>query len=189
MSLYCAFDSGGTNPGPQPLSNTPDSLNQRLRKLLPRLRKFAYSLTLNLADADDLMQGTVERALVRDAPDHDDEALLRWMFRVCRNLWVDEIRARRVRGLTDPDPVDVDTQVGDGEHTLMGILEAGEVHQAMQQLGEEQRMVLELVAVEGYAYREAAELLDVPVGTVMSRLARARKQLAALLHGGNNSPP
>lgn len=161
-----------------------DTLNQRLRRLLPRLRRFAYSLTLNLADADDLTQATVERALTRNVPQGDDEALLRWMFRVCRNLWVDELRSRRVRGLDDPDPADVDAQSGDGEATLTGALAASEVQAAMAKLGEEQRAVLELVAVEGYTYREAAEVLAVPVGTVMSRLARARKQLAALLEPG-----
>ncbi|MDZ7668200.1 MAG: RNA polymerase sigma factor [Gammaproteobacteria bacterium] len=160
-----------------------------LFSVLPRLRKFAYSLTGNLPDADDLLQNTVERALTRNPPQEDAEALARWLFTVCRNLWVDEIRARKVRGLDDPAPADVEAQGSDGEPELMGVLQARELEQAMQSLSEDHRVILMLVAVEGYSYREAAELLDVPVGTVMSRLARARSQLAESLGDGNNSPP
>lgn len=160
-----------------------------LLSVLPRLRKFAYSLTGNLPDADDLLQNTVERALTRNPPQADAEALARWLFTVCRNLWVDEIRARKVRGLNDPAPADVDAQASDGEQELMGALYVHELDQAMRSLSEDHRVVLLLVAVEGYSYREAAELLDVPVGTVMSRLARARRQLAESLQNGNNPPP
>lgn len=160
-----------------------------LMSVLPRLRKFAYSLTGNLPDADDLLQNTVERALTRNPPQADPEALARWMFTVCRNLWVDEIRARKVRGLDDPAPLDVEAQANDGEQALMGTLHVDELDQAMGSLSEDHRVVLLLVAVEGYSYREAAELLDVPMGTVMSRLARARSQLADVLQAGNNPPP
>lgn len=157
-----------------------------LLSVLPRLRKFAYSLTGNLPDADDLLQNTVERALTRNPPREDSEALARWLFTVCRNLWVDEIRARKVRGLDDPAPPDVEAQASDGERELMGTLHLHELDQAMRLLSEDHRVVLLLVAVEGYSYREAADLLDLPVGTVMSRLARARSQLAQGLEDGNN---
>ncbi len=160
-----------------------------LLAVLPQLRRFAYSLAGNLTDADDLLQNTVERALTRNPPQEDTEALTRWMFTVCRNLWVDEIRARKVRGLDDPAPADVEAQASDGEQELMGTLHVHELDQAMRLLSEDHRVVLMLVAVEGYSYREAADLLDVPVGTVMSRLARARSQLAGVLQGGNNPPP
>lgn len=156
---------------------------------LPRLRRFACSLTGNLPDADDLLQSTVERALTRNPPEGDAEALARWLFTVCRNLWVDEMRARKVRGLVDPAPPDMDAQAIDGEQELMGTLRLHELQRAMGLLSEDHRTVLVLVAVEGYSYLEAAELLDVPVGTIMSRLARARSQLADELQDGNNPPP
>ncbi|MFW6093447.1 MAG: RNA polymerase sigma factor [Pseudomonadota bacterium] len=157
--------------------------------VLPRLRKFAYSLTGNLPDADDLLQNTVERALTRQPPQHDREALARWLFTVCRNLWIDEIRARKVRGAGDPAPPEAQDQPDDAQSNPLDTVAVRELDRAVQALGEEQRAVLLLVAVEGYDYREAAELLDIPVGTVMSRLSRARRRLAEQLGSGNKSSP
>jgi len=123
------------------------------------------------------MQDTVERVLEKGVPESVD--VLRWMFKVCRNLWIDELRAGQVRrkaaqrgAAAEPDSVS-------GEDVALGELTLREVDQAMAALPEEQRAVLALVAVEGLSYREAAEVLDTPIGTVMSRLARARAALAA----------
>lgn len=125
------------------------------------------------------MQSTVERLLAKGVP--DDADLTKWMFRVCKNIWIDEIRARRVRGPhTDPDALDSIASI-DGERAVMGRIALGEVHAAMDRLPEEQRLVLALVALEGRSYREAAEILETPVGTVMSRLARARRAVAEML--------
>lgn len=145
--------------------------------ILPNLRRFALSLAGNLADADDLLQSTVERVLVRGLP--DDAELLPWTMKVCRNLWIDEIRSRKVRGNLAKDPTFGDEQVVAGEEEQIGKLSLREVQGVLAEMPEEQRAVLELVAVEGYSYKQAAEVLDTPIGTVMSRLARARKSLAA----------
>jgi RNA polymerase sigma factor (sigma-70 family) len=168
---------------------TADAMRAAIVQALPRVRRFAYSLTAHVADADDLLQSTVERALARGAPHDEPEALLKWMFTVCRNLWIDELRARKVRGFDDPDRADVDVQSRDGEGDILGTLAIDELDIAMSRLAAEQRAVLELVAVEGFSYREAAEVLEIPVGTVMSRLARARAALARALAPGNNSAP
>jgi RNA polymerase sigma-70 factor (ECF subfamily) len=148
---------------------------QELIAILPNVRRFALSLAGNLPDADDLLQSTVERLLERGLP--DDAPLLPWTMKVCRNLWIDEIRSRKVRRNATENPTLTDDQVVCGERQMIGQLSLREVQAALGNLPGEQRAVLELVAVEGYSYREAAELLGTPIGTVMSRLARARSAL------------
>ena len=148
-------------------------------EVLPRLRRFAVSLTGNRHDADDLLQSTVERVLTRAMPDNVDVS--KWMFRILRNLWIDEIRARDVRLKAAERPEWQDEQIVAGEDAVLGELTLREVERAMSALPAEQREVMSLVAVEGFSYREAAEVLDVPIGTIMSRLARARAGLAKQL--------
>ena len=154
--------------------------HDELVAVLPNLRRFALSLAGNLADADDLLQGTVERILQRGLP--DDADVLPWAMKVCRNLWIDEVRARKVRQTAAADPQLADEQVVAGEDEQIGKLSLREVHATMQRMPEEQRAVLMLVAVEGYSYRQAAAALDAPIGTIMSRLARARAALADKLN-------
>lgn len=146
---------------------------------LPRVRRFARGLTGNQADADDLLQSTVERVLQRGVPEGVE--LLKWMFKVCRNLHIDEIRSRQVRERAAARPELAEESVVSGEAVAIGELSLREVERAMALLSEEQRAVISLVAVEGLSYREAAEVMDIPIGTVMSRLARARATLADLL--------
>lgn len=163
-------------------------LNDRqdeLVEILTNIRRFAYSLTSNMADADDLMQSTVERVLERGLP--DEVPLLPWCLRICRNLWIDEIRSRKVRTEAAREPDVMGEQVLMGEQQVLGEISLGEVQDALRSMTEDQRAVLELVAIEGYSYKEAAEVLDVPVGTVMSRLARARSTLAE--RSGQNEMP
>ena len=143
--------------------------------MLPNIRRFAASLTGNLADADDLLQSTVERVLQKGLP--DDAEVLPWSLRVCRNLWIDELRAKKVRQQASRDPAVIGEQVMDGEQQVLGEMALTEVQEVMRSMPDEQRAVLELVAVEGFSYKEAAGVLDVPIGTIMSRLARARATL------------
>lgn len=136
------------------------------------------SLTGSEADADDLLQGTVERLLSRGVP--ADAHTARWAYRVCKNLWIDELRSREVRTrhatgvIQAGEAVEVSPSAevqSEGERSLAA------VKNALAALPEEQRLSLTLVAVEGKSYAEAAEILEVPIGTIMSRIARARKQL------------
>lgn len=149
---------------------------QELLEVLPNIRRFAVSLTGNVADADDLLQSTVERLLTKGLP--DDAEVLPWSLRVCRNLWIDETRAQKVRRDATREPAAQGEQVLEGERQVLGEMTLAEVQQVLQSMSEDQRSVLELVAVEGYSYKEAAAVLEVPLGTVMSRLARARSTLA-----------
>jgi len=152
-------------------------------ELVPRVRRFALSLTGNACDADDLVQSTVERALSRGIPPEAEPR--RWLFRVCRNLWIDEVRGRAVRHRHLEHPAGVD---GEGLGDPSGNVDRRALEEAlaaMQTLSSEHREVLSLVAIEGCSYREAAAVLEVPVGTIMSRLARARATLASRLGAGD----
>ncbi|MEX2475853.1 RNA polymerase sigma factor [Marinobacter sp.] len=154
-------------------------MHQEITEILPRLRRFAYSLTGSMADADDLLQNTVERLLARTVP--EDVDLTKWAFRVCRNVWIDECRARKVRRDAAEHPELTDGQVVDGERQATKEIEWNRVDAAMSALPEDQRQIISLVAIQGMPYKIVAEILDVPKGTVMSRLARARAALSEAL--------
>lgn len=154
---------------------------QELLDGLPNIRRFAMSLAGNLADADDLLQSTVERLLTRGLP--HEAPVLPYALTICRNLWVDEIRSRRTRE-TAKSEASLAGEGADGERTAVGELSLREAQAAIGALPVEQRAVLELVSVEGCSYKEAASILDIPIGTVMSRLARARAALADRLDSG-----
>lgn len=150
-------------------------MQQDITELLPRLRRFAYSLTGSVSDADDLLQNTVERLLARGLP--EDADITKWAFRVCRNVWIDECRARKVRREATENPELSDGQVVNGEHQTTKEIEWSRVDAAMARLPQDQRQIISLVAIQGMPYKIVAEILEVPKGTVMSRLARARAAL------------
>ncbi len=162
-----------------------DALRQGIVELLPRLRRYAYALTGARADADDLLQATVERLLNKGAP--QEVNLDKWTFRVCKNIWIDEIRARNVRYLAAASGKVGGDERLDGERVIMDQIAFSEVNDAMRQLPDEQRAALSLIALEGFTYAEAAETLNAPIGTIMSRISRARKALINILGEGTIS--
>jgi RNA polymerase sigma-70 factor, ECF subfamily len=154
----------------------------QLIAVLPRLRRFARGLTGAAAEADDLVQAACERALAREHQFQEGTRFDSWMFRIVQTVWIDQLRAREVRkedGDVAEDRLGSDMPV----RRIEARLALGEVRLAVERLPPEQRAVLLLVTVEGLSYKEAASVADVPVGTIMSRLARARialhQQLAA----------
>jgi RNA polymerase sigma-70 factor, ECF subfamily len=155
-------------------------IQEEIVALLPRLRRFARSLTGGQDVADDLVQIGVEKALRGIAGFSPGTRLDAWMFRILRNSWIDMIRARRDTTSTDTDVVEM-LAGEDGRKTTEASLHLADVRRAMDTLPEEQRVVLMLVCVEGMRYREVAAALEIPEGTVMSRLSRARLALAAKL--------
>ena len=151
-----------------------------LVQILPRLRRFARGLAGAADQADDLVQTSVEKALRNLDSFTSGTRLDAWMFRIIRNTWIDTVRSRKTTEPFDTDAAD--TLAGsDGRTTTEARLHLAEVRRAMAQLPEDQRVVLMLVCVEGMRYREVAEALDIPEGTVMSRLSRARLALAEAL--------
>ena len=147
-----------------------------LLDLLPRLKRFCLALTGRDHDADDLLQATAERLLTRPMPSDADPS--KWAFRVCKNIWIDEIRSRKVRQATPIDEAP-ETAPFDGERAAVAQLSLGQVCEALDNLPDEQRIAVSLVSIEGYSYKEAAEIMNAPIGTVMSRLSRARSALAS----------
>ena len=149
--------------------------------LLPRLRRFAHALSRSRADADDLTQITLERALRSRDQWQAGTRLDSWLYRIMRNLWIDTARARSRRAKIEA-PAEEAEQVGQDPRSAMdAALDLGRAMNAMSELPDEQREVVALVLVEGFGYRETAEMLDLPIGTVASRLARGRTALLALL--------
>lgn len=151
---------------------------------LPRLRRFCQGLAGNAQDGDDLMQSTVERALSRA---HQFEAGTRvdsWMFRIAQNLRIDAARAALRRG-TQVSVDDLPETMGeDGRATVENRSDLAAAQRALLAVPEDQRAAFLLVVVEGMSYREAADTLEVPVGTIMSRLARARGRIEQVVGRG-----
>ncbi len=158
-----------------------DQTRAEIAALLPRLRRFARALTGQVADADDIVQIAMERALTRLDQFQEGTRLEAWLFSIVRNAWIDEARARTRRAKVFAPPELGESVGDDGDAALHAKLEADDVWAAMRRLPEEQREVVALVCVEGLAYREAAETLNVPIGTVTSRLARGREALQLML--------
>jgi RNA polymerase sigma-70 factor, ECF subfamily len=152
------------------------ALSAELPTLLPRLWRFALRLSGDRHDAEDLVQRGCVRALERSHQLQPGTSTLSWVFSIIHTLWLNEVRARQIRSRgrmqwseeladTVADPGALDPEIYTLHRQIVG---------AIEKLPEAQRSVMLLVAVEGLSYREAAAALDVPVGTVMSRLARAR---------------
>lgn len=158
-----------------------DHTRDEIVALLPRLRRFARALTGQTADADDIVQIAVERALVRIDQFQEGTRLEAWLFGIVRNAWIDEARARTRRAKVFAAPELGESVGDDGAAAMQAKLEADEVWAAMRRLPDEQREAVALVCVEGLAYREAAETLGVPIGTLTSRLARGREALQHML--------
>ncbi len=159
-----------------------DVFSEQLVASLPRLRRFARGLAGSTAQADDLVQAACERALSRRHQFQEGTRFDSWMFRIVQTLWIDQIRSREVRkedGEIEDDRLGSDEPVRRAEARLA----LDEVRRAIERLPPDQRAALMLVTVDGFSYKEAADIAQVPVGTIMSRLARARAALAALLEG------
>ncbi len=153
-----------------------------LVELLPRLRRFALSLTGNMDEADELVQAACERALSRQHQWRTGTRLDSWMFKIMHRMLIDDRKSMRRRKLHILFEEERFTGIlRDGMKKLEARLELKKVAGAMRQLSDNDRVILSLVCVDGMSYRDAAETLQIPPGTVMSRLARARRKLHGLL--------
>ena len=159
-----------------------------LPDMLPRLWAFALRISGDRHDAEDLVQRACVRALERAHQLQPDTDPLSWMFSIVHSTWINELRARSVRKRSsmewDDDFLEnVADPVDKGPETQ---LMHSQIISAVERLPEAQRVVMLLIAVEGLSYQEAAEVLEVPIGTVMSRLSRARQAVGALF--GTHDP-
>lgn len=168
------------------MSSGPATVRGEIVALLPRLRRFARTLARDPHDADDLVQLAVERALAHVDQWRPGTPVAHWMFGIMRNAWIDEGRARGRRRrwfVRDVEVDEVRDPAGEGDTDLLSI------QAAMERLPDEQRLAVGLVLVEGLSYKEAAAVMDVPIGTLTSRLARGRDTLMQLLGGGGAASP
>ena len=165
------------------MSSSP-AFERELTELLPRLRRFAHVLSRNGADADDLTQATVERALRSRGQWQPGTRLDSWLYRIMRNLWIDTVRSRGRRENREAPEEEALTVGDDPRDALEASLELKRAMAAMERLPDEQREAVALILIEGFGYREVSEMLDLPIGTVSSRLVRGRTALLAML-GGN----
>ena len=142
------------------------------------MRRFARSLTFHREDADDLVQIAMERALVHSEQWTPGTRLDSWIFRIMKNAWIDEVRSRARR-----DDLFVPEEAGEhvGDDFAQAHQQRLAIQKAVSLLSDEHRLVVGLVLVDGLAYKDAAEVLEIPVGTLTSRLARAREALQQIL--------
>lgn len=156
----------------------PFDLGTEIVAVLPRVRRFALSLCRSAEEADDLVQSACERALAGADGFVPGTRVDSWLYRIVRNLWYDRLRRSRTRGTElDVDAVLDLVAPGASDEALQRRL-LSQVWDVIGTLPPDQREVLILVCVEELSYREAAEVLEVPIGTVMSRLSRARRRVA-----------
>ena len=150
----------------------------RVVELIPRLRRYARALVSDRARADDLVQGTLERAWNKFHLWRPGSDLRAWLFTVMHNVHVNQVRASRDHAVLDDEGPEMAVAAVQGAS-----LEIRDLERALALLSPEQREVLLLIALEDMSYAEVAAMLDIPIGTVMSRLSRAREKLRALMHG------
>ncbi len=150
---------------------------------VPALRRYARALTRDVDRADDLVQDCLERAIRKRGLFHPTGPLQAWLFRILVNLWRNSLRSERRRGEhVAYDALVIEPSIPAPQH---GRLALGEMNRALDKLPDDQRETLLLVVLEGVSYEEAAAILGIPIGTVMSRLSRARATLRALTGTGD----
>ncbi len=166
-----------------PVNPASKRFSDQLIAVLPRLRRFAAGLTRSATEADDLVQAACERALAREHQFQEGTRFDSWMFRIVQTIWIDQLRSR---GTRKEDDNIAEERLGTDEpvRRVEARLALAEVRRAVALLPPDQRATLMLVTVEGLSYKQAADVAGVPVGTIMSRLARARIALQQLLEAG-----
>ena len=152
---------------------------------IPRLRRYARALLGDDGEADDLIQDTLERALARLQQWREGDNPRKWLFSILHNLHIDGVRRKSRR----PPHVGLESVGVDQSAPGVDGASGRDIDTALQRLSGEQRQVVLLVGLEGLTYAETAEVLGIPVGTVMSRLARGRDRLRALMdyEGGDKN--
>ncbi len=164
-----------------------DDVRRDLVRLLPRLRRFAYSLVGDASKADDLVQESCARACANLDAYQPGTRLDSWMYRIVRNVWLNQKRAQGVRGPVIEIDAVPDAVGEDGRDVAESRIMLKRVMSALKKLPQEQQELIALICIEGVSYQEAADILNLPLGTVTSRLARGRRALHAMAIEGAES--
>lgn len=165
-------------PAPSPLTDNESLFLSELQALVPRLWRFALTLTREYHSAQNLLQSTCVRSLERRKQFEVGTRLDHWVFRIARSVWLNELRRQQVRTIHQPLNPD---ELTSSSHSLDQSVLRSEVFTRVMALPEPQRLAMVLVYVEGFSYAETSTILDIPIGTVMSRLATARRHLSGKL--------
>lgn len=162
------------------MSANHDELRRGIAQLLPRLRRFGAALAGSKDEGDDVVQAAIERALTKADQWQSGTRLDSWLFKIMQNYWRDELRRRRnsdkTRVLNGAETTSVD-----GRQVTETLLMLAKTRERFARLSEEHRLALALVVIDGRSYQEAAEQLEIPIGTLMSRLSRAREALRDMI--------
>jgi RNA polymerase sigma-70 factor (ECF subfamily) len=164
--------------------NDRHEFRSHLAELLPQLRRFALALTRTRHDADDLVQAAVERAMLRSEQWMPGTRLDSWVYRIMQNLWIDKTRSGRRRETAPLDAAN-DVSIEDGRVVTENKIMAERAMRAFDALTPELRGAAVLVILNGLSYADAAAALEVPIGTIMSRVSRARAALVKALGGAD----
>lgn len=192
MNLYTRTNTYFSAPSAPPLASNPapgderDQFRDDLLALLPRMRRFARSLTGSWDLADDLLQACCERALSRQHQWRPGTRLDSWVFTIMRSIRYNELKA--FKHTNGKEPLELTAEIADetSPSPEQNILH-NEIFGFVNALPELQRVAILAVYVEGYKYRDAAELLGIPLGTLMSRLARAKAQVGQWISAGGSA--
>jgi len=161
-----------------------EAIRRELVSLLPRLRRYAIALSGSIADGDDLTQDTLERALKNLHQWRPGTRMSSWLFRIAKNRFIDTRRAaHHLRTVSVEDAEGYPNGQFDGTRAMEASVALRDAARALQALPLEQREALALVLIDGSSYRDAADILGIPIGTLTSRIARGREALADLLPG------
>ena len=164
--------------------NSRSPFDVELAPVWPRLRRFAFSLARDAADADDLSLMALEKAFRSFGHYQAGTRFDSWLFRICRTVWIDQMRSRTRKAAFEAPPEAGEGVGHDPRAATDAAIDLNRAMAAMQRLPDEQREVVALILIDGFGYREAAEILGQPIGTVSSRLVRGRQALLAMLGEG-----
>lgn len=163
------------------MTSPDEDLRRAIAALLPRLRRFGIALAGSAEQGDDIVQAAIEKVLAKANQWQPGTSLESWTFKIMQNVWRDELRRRRTDEKKQAlNNAGMDETV-DGSNVAETMLMLNKTRDCFSKLPEEQRLALALVVLDGRSYREAADQLEIPIGTLMSRLSRAREALRRMI--------
>ncbi|MCE9523528.1 MAG: sigma-70 family RNA polymerase sigma factor [Alphaproteobacteria bacterium] len=159
-----------------------DEIRRGVAQLLPRLRRFGAALSGSVEEGDDIVQGAIERALTKSEQWQAGTRLDSWLFKIMQNIWRDEVRRRKGEEKKNQEfSVSGNATSVDGRRVTETMLMLAKTRERFSNLPDDQRLALALVVIDGRSYQEAADQLEIPIGTLMSRLSRARESLREMI--------
>jgi RNA polymerase sigma-70 factor (ECF subfamily) len=170
------------------MTSSSDDLRRDIAALLPRLRRFGIALAGSVEQGDDIVQAAIERVLVKSDQWQLGTSLESWTFKIMQNLWRDELRRRRTDERKQALNSAATDDMVDGSNVAESMLMLNKTRACFTQLPEDQRLALALVVLDGQSYRDAAHQLDIPIGTLMSRLSRGRDALRRMMEDEKTPP-